>query len=328
LLRPDVTNRNSSTNTFQYNGLGLRTQKVDSTGTRNYVCDGAGVASTVLSDGSAVYSDGSERRSGASSFRHTDALGSTRGITNSSQSATDGILLDAFGMNVSRTGSTPTPFGFVGSEQYQSDPDSGLMLLGHRYYDPSIGRFITSDPVQDGTNWYAYCANRPTGATDPHGTIVPLIVGGVIALTFALLVGSEEPADPCPPGYRHQLPPTDLRVYLACVAVAAIDGELGGTVNPPGGIGGDDKWKYVVPGPIPPGYIGMPPPDPGQPLPPGHGPDWDWRYPEKPGKGSDSPRWFDPGGGEWRYHDTDPWHPDPHWDYNPWDEWNSKWRNV
>jgi hypothetical protein len=24
------------------------------------------------------------------------------------------------------------PFGFVGAAQYQSDPDSGLLLLGHR----------------------------------------------------------------------------------------------------------------------------------------------------------------------------------------------------
>ncbi len=155
-------------------------QKVDSSGTRNYVCDGASVASTVLSDGAAVYSDGSERRSGVSSFRHTDALGSTRGITNSSQTATDGILLDAFGMTVSRTGSTPTPFGFVGSEQYQSDADSGLMLLGHRYYDPSIGRFITSDPAQDGTNWYAYCGNDPLGGTDPEGLSWWAVGAGVV----------------------------------------------------------------------------------------------------------------------------------------------------
>jgi hypothetical protein len=40
----------------------------------------------------------------------------------------------AFGMTVSRTGSTATPFGFVGAGQYQSDADSGLMLLGHRMY--------------------------------------------------------------------------------------------------------------------------------------------------------------------------------------------------
>src|SRR5688572_3210293 len=50
---------------------------------------------------------GSERRGGVSKFCHYDALGSTRGITNSSQTATDSILYDGLGMTVSRTSSTP-----------------------------------------------------------------------------------------------------------------------------------------------------------------------------------------------------------------------------
>jgi RHS repeat-associated protein len=72
-------------------------------------------------------------------------------------------------MTVSRTGTTPTPFGFVGSGQYQTDNDSGLMLLGHRYYDASVGRFISSDPAKAGDNWYAYCDNNPLSGTDPEG---------------------------------------------------------------------------------------------------------------------------------------------------------------
>lgn len=124
----------SPTNSFRYNGLGLRVQKVDSGGTVNYATDGSDVASPVLADTNATYTPGlSERRGTTSKFYHADALGSTRGITDASQSATDGILYDAFGQTVSRTGTTPTPFGFVGTGQYQTDPDSGLMLLGHRY---------------------------------------------------------------------------------------------------------------------------------------------------------------------------------------------------
>ena len=79
------------------------------------------------------------------------------------------MLFDAFGMTVSRTGTTPTPFGFVGGAQYQTDADSGLMLLGHRYYDASVGRFISSDPIQAGDNWYAYCENNPLSRIDPDG---------------------------------------------------------------------------------------------------------------------------------------------------------------
>ncbi len=124
----------------------------------------------MLADTNATYTPGlSERRGSTSKFYHTDALGSTRGITNTRQTATDSQLFDAWGMVVSRTGSTPTPFGFAGTSQYQTDPDSGLQLLGHRYYDPSTGRFITQDPARDGENWYAYCGNGPLGGVDPLG---------------------------------------------------------------------------------------------------------------------------------------------------------------
>ncbi len=60
-----ITYPPSATNSFQYNGLGLRTRKVDSAGTNNYVCDGTGVASPVLADSGATYTPGlSERRGG------------------------------------------------------------------------------------------------------------------------------------------------------------------------------------------------------------------------------------------------------------------------
>src|SRR5213079_453904 len=109
------------------------------------------------------------RAGSTSKWYHGDALGSTRGITNGSQTVTDAILFDAFGMTVSRTGSTATPFGFVGAAQYQSDADSGLQLLGHRMYDASVGRFVSSDPARAGMNWFAYCGNRPLLGIDPLG---------------------------------------------------------------------------------------------------------------------------------------------------------------
>ena len=147
---------------------------MDSTGTQNYVTDGSSPASPVLKDGNAIYTPGvSEHRGSTSKFYHGDALGSTRGITDSSQSVTNSQLFDAFGNTVSRTGTTPTPFGFDGKEQYQSDSDSGLQLLGHRYYDPSIGRFLSQDPIHDGTNWYAYADNNPLVETDATGLQPP-----------------------------------------------------------------------------------------------------------------------------------------------------------
>jgi hypothetical protein len=58
------------------------------------------------------------------------------------------------------------------------------MLLGHRYYDPSTGRFLTRDPIKDGRNWYSYGGGlvAPTHGADPDGLLpillVPLLIKG------------------------------------------------------------------------------------------------------------------------------------------------------
>ena len=66
-------------------------------------------------------------------------------------------------------GTTDSPFGYVGNEGYYADPDTGLLKLGARYYDPTIGRFITLDPGRDGLNWYVYAGGNPVNAIDPTG---------------------------------------------------------------------------------------------------------------------------------------------------------------
>ncbi len=58
--------------------------------------------------------------------------------------------------------------------QYQTkeyDSQSGLVYFGARYYDPSIGRFTTADPLGmvDGPNQYVYLNNNPIGFIDAWG---------------------------------------------------------------------------------------------------------------------------------------------------------------
>ncbi len=50
-----------------------------------------------------------------------------------------------------------------------ADRESGLIYLRNRYYDPTQGRFITEDPIRDGTNWYVYCENNPVMFVDRCG---------------------------------------------------------------------------------------------------------------------------------------------------------------
>ncbi len=122
--------------------------KVDSSGTATYLRDGADVTDDVLSDGTIHYTPGtSERVSSISTFDLPDYLGTFNLQTNLSQSTTATRVYDAFGNLESTTGTPQSPFGFVGAQGYQEDPNSGLKLLGHRCYDPTTGRFLTRDRV-------------------------------------------------------------------------------------------------------------------------------------------------------------------------------------
>ena len=164
--------------TYTYNGVGTRVGKTTATGSNTYRRAGVGVTAPVLGDGAADYTPGiSERRGGTTKFAHTDRLGSTSRLTNTTQMVTDTKSFDAFGMLVTSTGTTPTPFGFAGDWGYQTDTESGLQLLGHRYYDPSLGRFLTRDPIQSGRNWYGYCGNNPLKCVDPDGRQTVIVRG-------------------------------------------------------------------------------------------------------------------------------------------------------
>jgi RHS repeat-associated protein len=63
------------------------------------------------------------------------------------------------------------PFKFVGQYGVMAEPN-GLYYMRARYYDPSVGRFISEDPSGFGggdVNLYAYCGNNPVLLIDPEG---------------------------------------------------------------------------------------------------------------------------------------------------------------
>jgi RHS repeat-associated protein len=166
--------------TFMYNGDGQRVQKQDSTGATNYVWNRRNilletnvedVVQTVYTLEPEVFGNViSQTRSGVDSFYLFDALGSTRQLASTSGAVTDNYLYDSFG-NILLSGTTITPFKFVGRKGYYTDLDSGNCSLRARYYAASIARFQSRDPIglRSGTNLYIYVLNNPATIIDPSG---------------------------------------------------------------------------------------------------------------------------------------------------------------
>ena len=94
---------------------------------------------------------------------HADHLGTPRVITDAEGKAVWSWSLhdDPFGENapVSSSGYA-LHLRFAG--QYY-DPETGLHYNLQRYYDPTVGRYVTSDPLglSAGANTYAYVAGSP-----------------------------------------------------------------------------------------------------------------------------------------------------------------------
>ena len=61
-----------------------------------------------------------------------------------------------------------SPYGFKG---LPLDPETGLLYVRNRYYDPDMGRFISSDPLGfvDGPSQYQFAGNSPIDMADPLG---------------------------------------------------------------------------------------------------------------------------------------------------------------
>jgi RHS repeat-associated protein len=108
-----------------------------------------------------------------------DNLGSTSTMSTSTGTLDSSISYYPFG--VVQSGSVNTVEQFTG----QILDSTGLYYYNARYYDPTIGKFISPDTMvpqpfnsQD-WNRYSYCLNNPLKYTDPTGHDMIITVGGV-----------------------------------------------------------------------------------------------------------------------------------------------------
>ncbi|MFG2571651.1 polymorphic toxin-type HINT domain-containing protein [Streptomyces sp. NPDC048481] len=173
-----VTDGGKSTS-YTYDADGQRLTRTDSTGTTLYLpggneltIDKAGKAT-----GTRYYSTGAQtvamRTGGKLTFLLADHHGTT--TTQVTADAAQAITRRKTGIFGNPRGAQLGPWsgdkGFVGGTK---DTDTGLTHLGAREYDPSIGRFLSVDPVLVLTNpqqihGYTYSNNNPVSLSDPSG---------------------------------------------------------------------------------------------------------------------------------------------------------------
>jgi RHS repeat-associated protein len=162
---------------FKYDAVGRRIQKSGLNGTVNYIYDGVNLIEEVDSFGNLLgrYAQGTgideplgELRSGTNAFYEADGLGSITSLSSSAGTVSNSYTYDTFG-NGAQGGSFVNPYRYTARDY---DSEAGLQYSRARYYDPSIGRFISEDPFGlsgSDLNFYAYVHNSPTDSMDPFG---------------------------------------------------------------------------------------------------------------------------------------------------------------
>lgn len=99
-----------------------------------------------------------------------DAQGNVVALTDATGAVVASYTYDPYGKLLSAIGSAASECPFLYGGGYR-DSESGLILLGARYYSPALGRFLTRDPSGEsgGENLYAYGNGDPINQTDPTG---------------------------------------------------------------------------------------------------------------------------------------------------------------
>jgi len=134
-------------------------------------------------------------------YYHNDHLGSSSVITDQSGVRVEALQYLPYGVHWNPVASSvDVHHKYTGQER---DDSTGLYFYGARYYDPSLGRFISPDTIVPSSqnpqvlNRYSYVGNNPLRYTDPTGHLFgidDLIISGVIL--GAVISGIQSHWDP------------------------------------------------------------------------------------------------------------------------------------
>lgn len=185
---------------YQYDPFGNRIGREQGADITRYFLDGDNILFELDGNNNTLarYTSGLEldswismRRDGQSYVYHTDALGSTTGLTGAGQELAAAYEYDAYGNILSQEGSVVNPYTYTGREW---DESIGFYYYRSRWYDGRIGRFTVKDQLSGKKenpttfNKYIYTDNNPFSYVDPTGEFGLNLIGGLISLGIEVLI--------------------------------------------------------------------------------------------------------------------------------------------
>jgi RHS repeat-associated protein len=158
---------------FEYDPLGRRVAKtVPGVGLTRFAYDGEDILFEQGPSGNFTYLHGPgideplarETSTGVRTYYHADGLGSIVKRTDAAGIVIGTQTYDSFGVGAGLAAG----YSYTGREW---DEETALHFYRARHYEPTLGRFLSSDPIgfDGGLNFYAYVLANPTNWTDPFG---------------------------------------------------------------------------------------------------------------------------------------------------------------
>lgn len=191
---------------YEYDNEGIRTAKTVNGVRTVYAVGELGGLTQVLyerTEGAAGISYGygfgleSVIKNNTATYRLADFRDSTVALYDSSGSRSESFRFTAFGVLEQGLASPLNSVLFGG---HRLDPETGLIYMRARYFDPAVGRFITLDPafgsriLPISQHEYQYGHNDPVNNLDPTGKFaVPVLVVGIGIIGLVLSIGQQLP---------------------------------------------------------------------------------------------------------------------------------------